>query len=164
MIVRWLNKHSLNFKLSISILSCVCLGFFALVYFISERIAPLMISQIDDSASKSVAEYAKDISYLATDVEQIVTNTKNALNQTKKDDIKSLQMLLNSALKTSNNSAISLIEAWVYTFDADDVSKGILYLSEQSDRESVFKHIKVENLFKIRDKLNLFNFIYINFI
>ena len=127
MIFGRLNQYSLNFKLNISILACVCCGFFALVYFVSKSVAPIMISQIDALALKSVTEYAKDISHLAADTEQIINNTKNTLSQTNENDTNSLYMMLNSALKTTIHSDLQFTQAWVYVFADDDVSKGKLY-------------------------------------
>ena len=149
MVFRWLNKHSLNFKLNISILTCVCAGLFAFVYFVTEHVTPIMISQIDALASRAVTEYAKDISHLAADTEQIVYSTKNTLIQTNEKDVDSIRMLLNSAIKTTTHSDLSFMQAWIYTFNADDVSKGTLYLSKNTpDGKTEFRHKNIKNLYE----------------
>lgn len=130
MIAGWLNKHSLNFKLNIGILTCVCCIFFALIYFITKRAEPIIISQIDNLAFKSVSSYAEDFEHLISDAEQIVTNTKNTLNQMDKNDTTSLKAILNSAIRTIEHSGLLYTEAWVYEFPAEDVSTGTLFVSK----------------------------------
>ena len=145
-----MNKHSLNFKLNVSILTCVCAGLFAFVYFVTEHVTPIMISQIDALASRAVTEYAKDISHLAADTEQIVYSTKNTLIQTNEKDTDSIHMLLNSAIKTTTHSDLSFMQAWIYTFNADDVSKGTLYLSKNTpDGKTEFRQINIKNLYDV---------------
>lgn len=148
MIFRWLNKHSLNFKLNVSILTCVFAGVFVLAYFISKNSVPIIISQIDSLALKTVSTYAADFDHLVRDSEQIVINAKNTLNQAKEDDTDSLHKVLTSAIKTVTNDELELTEAWVYTFNAEDVSKGVLYISEKIEDGSVnFHSEEISNLY-----------------
>ena len=60
----WLNKQSLNFKLNVSILTCVGLGFLGLVFFISEKSEPIIKSQTEDIAQKTVEAYVFDLNHL----------------------------------------------------------------------------------------------------
>ena len=148
MILKWLNKYSLNFKLNVSILTCVSLSFLALIYFITEYAKPIIISQIDNSAFKSVTAYASDIDYLASDTEQILTNIKNTLVQTDELNKNSLRVVLNSAIKTISHSELNFTETWVYIFNPINVSKGTLYLSEKTDDDrTAFRFERVRNFY-----------------
>ena len=147
--IDWINKRSLNFKLNISILTCVCLGFFALIYFISARSEPIIVSQIDQLASKTVTSYASDFDHLVSDAEQIVINAKNILNQMDKKDIASLKVVLNSAIQTVKNSDLTFTEGWVYEFPSEDVSTGTLYVNENlQDGKTNFYTEKVKNFYE----------------
>ena len=142
------NKRSLNFRLNISILTCVCFGFFALIYFVSSKAETVILSQINHTALKTVSAYAKDFEHLAADAEQIIINTKNTLNQTDENDITSLKVVLNSVIQTVENSDLTFTEAWVYEFSPEDVSKGTLYINENLEKDKInFYSKKVGNFY-----------------
>ncbi len=144
----WLAHRSLYFKLSISILTCVIAGFFALLYFISERAEPIIASQIKQNAEKSVEAYVSDFGFLVSDTERVILNAKNALNQVRETDLSALEMMLSSAIKTVDKSELSFTNAWVYVFSPEDVSKGTLYISKQNENKGVsFKSEEIKNFY-----------------
>ena len=133
----WLNEQSLNFKLSVSILTCVGLVFLGLVFFISEKSEPIIKSQIEDVAQKTVESYVFDFNNLIEGTEQIILNTKNTLVQAKKDKAIYFQALLDSALTTTH---LKISNAWIYVFPDENVTNGILYKSfVQKNGEIDFK-------------------------
>ena len=147
--MNWLNKHSLTFKLSITIIACVCTVFFALIYFISGRVEKIILAQINHTAQEAVNAYAGDFNRLTSDVEQIVTNTKNTLSQIRETNISSLKVALNSAIQTVEDSDLNFTEAWVYTFPAEDVSVGTLYISEYLNDDKIdFYSKKINNFYE----------------
>lgn len=125
----WLSRHSLNFKLNISILTCVCLGFFALMVVISEKVEPIIKAQIDEIAQKTINVYAVDVNHMITETERVIFNTKNTLSQMTENDVETLRVVLNSAIKTVYHSELSFTNAWLYVFPPEDVSTGKLYIS-----------------------------------
>ncbi len=147
--MNWLNKHSLAFRLSITIIACVCLVFFVLIYFISGRVEKIIHAQINHTAQEAVNAYAGDFNRLTSDVEQIVTNTKNTLSQTRENDVSSLEVVLNSAIQTVENSDLNFTEAWVYTFPAEDVSTGTFYISKYLKNGKIdFSSKKISNFYE----------------
>ena len=144
-----LNKKSLAFKLSVSILICVFVVFTALVAFLSKNTEHIVSSNAEEMGKKSVQAYVSDITHLALDTEQLVLNTKNILSQLKDNDIESMELALNSAVKTIDRSALTYTEAWVYVFPPEDVSYGTLYQSVDLNGNVSFKAHKIKNFYEI---------------
>lgn len=145
----WLNKQSLAFKLSISILVCVFIVFTMLVLFLSNRTEHIVGSKTEEMGIKSVQSYVNDITHLAFDTEQLVLNTKNMLNQLPEQDIASLKLVLNSTIKTFSLSAFTFTDAWVYMFSPEDVSSGILYRASQARNNITFQKEVIKNFYDI---------------
>jgi len=147
----WLSKHSLRFKLSISILTCVCLAFLNLAFLISRQTAPILAAQLNDSAKKSVEVYVTNFSHLATDAERVILNTKNTLSEMSEDNVEGIKVLLSSAIKTVYDSDLSFLNAWLYTFPPENVSSGTLYIStDHKDTQSIdFESKHISNLYDI---------------
>ena len=144
----WLSTRTLSFKLSVSILGCVILGFIALVAFISKRSEPIIRAQIESNAEKSLDAYVSDFTYVISGTEHIVSNTTKTLSQVLKTDITAVQLLLNFAVKTDDDSNLKFTNAWVYVFSPDDLSKGTLYLSKKKqDEEIAFQTEKVTDFY-----------------
>ena len=144
----WLSNKTLSFKLSVSILACVILGFVTLVGFISKRSEPIIRSQIESNAEKSVDAYASDFTYIISGTEHIVSNTTKTLSQVSETDITAVQLLLNFAIKTVDDHELKFTNAWVYIFSPDDVSKGTLYISKKKKNdEVVFQTEKIANFY-----------------
>ena len=102
-IKRW-NKQSLAFKLSVSILIGVFFVFTALVIFLFQNTERIISSRAQMIGEQSVRTYVADMTHLAIDTEQLVLNTKNMLSQLESDDVPSLELALNSAIKTIYHS------------------------------------------------------------
>ena len=147
-IKRW-NKQSLAFKLSVSILIGVFFVFTALVIFLFQNTERIISSRAQMIGEQSVRTYVADMTHLAIDTEQLVLNTKNMLSQLESDDVPSLELALNSAIKTIYHSTLTFTDAWVYVFSPEDVSRGTLYRSESLKENVSFKGEKVENLYEI---------------
>ena len=147
----WLSKHSLRFKLSISILTCVCLAFLNLAFLISRQTAPILAAQLNDSAKKSVEVYVTNFSHLATDAERVILNTKNTLSEMSEDNVEGIKVLLSSAIKTVYDSDLSFLNAWLYTFPPENVSSGTLYIStDHPDTQTIdFESKHISNLYDI---------------
>lgn len=144
----WFGKHSIKFKMNLSILTCVFLCFLGLMIIISKKSEPIIKEQIDEIAQKSVEMYAADFAHLITDAEQIIINTKNALSQISKDDTKTLNVVLSSAIKTVYHSELSFSGGWVYIFPPENVSQGKLYSAIDNDDGLIsFKTEKIENFY-----------------
>jgi hypothetical protein len=136
----WFSKHSLNFKLNVSILSCVGLGCLALVAFISERSAPIIESQIESNAKLSVDAFVSDFTNIAIAAERVVLSAKNTLSQVDDTNISSLNMVLKSALQTVNDTELNFTNAWVYVFSPGDVSRGDLYFGTGYEHKYIKFH------------------------
>ncbi len=147
----WLNKQSLNFKLNVSILTCVGLGFLGLVFFISEKSEPIIKSQTEDIAQKTVEAYVFDFNHLIENTEQIILNTKNTLVQAKKDKTVYFQALLSSALTTTN---LKIANAWIYVFSDEDVTNGVLYKSYMQKNGKI--NFKSEEINDFYDRFSWF--------
>ncbi len=145
----WSNKQSLAFKLSISILICVLVVFLGLGVFLSKSARHIVSSNAEEMGKKSVQAYVSDITHLALDTEQLILNTKNMLSQLEDNDVESMELALNSAVKTIYRSALTYTEAWVYVFPPEDVSYGTLYRSVDLNGNVSFKAYKIENFYKI---------------
>ena len=145
----WLSKHSLKYKLNISILTCVFLGLLFLTFLLAEKIEPIIKSQIDSVAQKTVEVYVTDFAHLATDAERVIITTKNTLNQVSEQDVNTLNLVLSSALKTVYHSELNFTNAWIYVFPPDDVSHGKLYLADDDDDDGVidFKTEEIKNFY-----------------
>ncbi len=144
----WLGRHSLSFNLNVSILTCVGLAFLGVAIFISELAEPIIKSQIDGVAKKSIEVYAADFSDLVTDTEHVVEAAKNTLSQISEENIATMNMVLNSALKTVYHSELNFINAWIYVFPPDDVSVGSLYIAENYHDDVIdFKTEKIKNFY-----------------
>ncbi|MBP5399181.1 MAG: SpoIIE family protein phosphatase [Alphaproteobacteria bacterium] len=145
----WLSRHSLKFKLNVSILTCVCLGFGVMAFIISKQAEPIIKSQIDNIAKRSIEVYTTDFSDLATDAENVILAAKNTLSQINDGDIATMNVVLSSALKTVYNSELNFIDAWVYVFPPDDVSVGTLYMAEDENDDGIidFKTEKIKNFY-----------------
>lgn len=145
----WFNKKSLHFKLNVSILSCVSFVFLFLIVYISIRAKPLIYEQTENLAKKSLEAYAFDLSHLVKDTEQSVINIKNTLSHFQEQDIASIQVTLNSAIQTVYHSELNYTNAWVYTFNPEDVSKGNLYISHNTDNNNDdFQTKKITNFYE----------------
>ena len=145
----WLSRHSLNFKLNFGILTCVGLGYLGLAALISEQSAPIIQSQIENSAKISVEAYISDFTRTITAAERVVLNAKNTLAQVDSNDILSLRMVLYSALKTVDSTDLNIIDAWVYVFSPEDVSRGDLYLSKFYEKKYIgFNIEKISDFYK----------------
>ena len=145
----WLNKQSLAFKLSISILIGVFFVFAVLTIFLFQNTEHIIISKMQTIGEKSVQAYVSDITHLALDTEQLVLNTKNILNQLESNDIQSVELALNSAAKTIHLSALTFTDAWVYVFPPEDVSYGTLYKTENLLENPSFKAEQISNFYDI---------------
>lgn len=143
----WFRKHSLNFKLNISILTCVCFGFFCLILFISRYAEPIILSQSEHNAHQTVESYISDFTFLVSDTERIVLNTKNTLDQLSSTDVESLLLVLNSAIKTGKNSTLTFTNAWVYVFPPQNIIRGNLYSSINKGGETFFRSEKITNFY-----------------
>lgn len=144
----WFNKHSLNFKLNIGILICLGLVSLGVFFFISEHIEPIIATQIERMAQKSVDSHVKDFTHLVIDTERVLQNTKNSLAQIPQTGADAIRMLLNSTLKTVDDSELTFSEAWVYTFAPEDVSTGTLYLSTNQKQNGIqYQSAKISNFY-----------------
>lgn len=145
----WLSRHSLKFKLNISILTCVCLGFLSLVLIISEKSEPIIKSQIDNIAQKSIEVYVADFAHLVSDTEHVIIATKNTLSQVSEENVDTMNLVLSSALKTVYHSELNFINAWVYIFPPEDVSKGKLYVATDHEDDGIidFKTERITNFY-----------------
>ena len=132
----WISKHSLKFKLNISILTFICVAFLSLAVFISKYSAPILKAQLDDNAKKSVETYVEDFTHLTVLTEQVILNTKNTLSQMKEDNINAIRVLLNSAIKTVVHTDLDFTNAWLYVFNPENVSSGNLYISTDNDKDN----------------------------
>ncbi|MBQ8869995.1 MAG: SpoIIE family protein phosphatase [Alphaproteobacteria bacterium] len=126
----WLGYKSLNFKLNVSILTCVCLVFVFLIFYINEKAKPIINEQTEIIAEQTLQTYAFELSHLVKDSEQIIHNIQNTLSHFQSDDIKSINVTLNSALKTVYHSELNYVNAWVYVSFPDE-SGGMLYKGNQ---------------------------------
>ena len=145
----WLNRQSLAFKLSFSILTCVFIVFTALVFFLSNRSENIVSIKTKEMGIKSVQSYVNDISHLAFDTEQLTLNTKNMLKQLQDKDISSLKLVLNSTIKTFDLSAFTFTDAWVYIFSPEDVSSGTLYRAAKDETGISFNKEIIHNFYDI---------------
>lgn len=145
----WLSKHSLRFKLNISILTCVCLAFLSVAFLISKHAEPILKAQLDYNAQTSIESYVSNFSSLATETERVILNTKNTLSEMSEDNIDGIKVLLNSAIKTVDDSELSFTNAWLYVFQPEDVSLGTLYIStDYNGKQAVdFKSEHISNLY-----------------
>ncbi len=150
----WLGRHSLGFKLNVSILTCVCLGFLSVALFISEQSEPIIKTQIDSVAKKSMELYVADFSDLATDTEHVVVAAKNTLSQISEENVSTMNVVLNSALKTVYHSELNFTNAWIYVFPPDDVSVGTLYMAEEKSEEII--DFRIEEIKDFYDKFPWF--------
>lgn len=132
----WLNQHSLRFKLNLSILSCVFLGFLGLFFVISQKAEPIIKDQINAIAQKTVELYVADFSHVVSETERVVLSAKNMLSQMTADNTEALKVVLNSAIKTINHSDLTFINSWLYVFSPENVSSGQLYASRASDNDT----------------------------
>lgn len=124
----WLSCHSLKFKLNVSILSCVCVIFMVFVFLLSEKVRPIIRAQIDAIAKKTVETYVAEFAHYASDIERVLLSAKNTLSQMEESDTDSLEMVLNSAIRTVNSTDLDFANAWVYVFSPEDVSAGNLHI------------------------------------
>ena len=146
LIKNWLSHKSLNFKLNVSILTCVCLVFVLLTFYITERAKPIIYKQTEEIARQTLEAYSHDLAHLVKDSEQIIYNIKNTLNYFPDENIDSIKIALNSAIETVYHSELNFLNAWVYVFDPDDISTGNLYISSNQDDGSVeFTIEKIED-------------------
>lgn len=144
----WMSKHSLKFKLNVSILTFVCIAFLSLALFISNYSAPILKSQLDDNAQKSVEAYVADFSHLTVLTERIILNTKNTLSQMSEDNVNAIRMLLNSAIETVIHTDLDFTNAWLYIFNPEDVSSGDLYISTNYKNNIIdFEIEHIDNLY-----------------
>lgn len=148
------SNHSLKFKLNLSILTFVCVAFFSLAVFISKYSAPILKSQLEDNAQKSVATYVSDFSALTMYAEQVILNTKNTLNHTTEDNVEAIKVLLNSALKTVSYVDLDFANAWLYVFQPENVSVGELYISSIAKDDAI--NFKIEHINNLYDKFPWF--------
>lgn len=145
----WLNSKPLFVKLNVSILTCVSLVFLFLVVYITQKAKPTINYQIESIAEKSLEAYSFDLSHLVKDTEQTVINIKNTLNYFKENNLNSIKVVLNSAIKTVYHSELNFVNAWVYTFSSKDATKGNLYISTHTDDATDnFKHVYIDNFYK----------------
>ena len=63
----WLGYKSLNFKLNVSILTCVCLVFVFLIFYINEKAKPIINEQTEIIAEQTLQTYAFELSHLVKD-------------------------------------------------------------------------------------------------
>ncbi|MBQ2811395.1 MAG: SpoIIE family protein phosphatase [Alphaproteobacteria bacterium] len=147
-IKNWLKYKSLNFKLNVSILTCICLVFALLTFYITERAKPIIYKQTENIARQTLEAYSYDLGHLVKDTEQIIYNIKNTLNYFPKENISSIKITLNSAIETVYHSELNYLNAWVYVFNPDNVAKGTLYISSQEQNgEIVFTSENINNLY-----------------
>ena len=146
----WFSKHSLNFKLNVSILSCVGLGSLALLAFIFERSAPIIEKQIESNAKLSVDAFVSDFTNTAIAAERVVLSAKNTLSQVVDSDITSFNMVLKSALQTVNDAELNFTNAWIYVFAPEDVSRGDLYFGTVYEHKYIKFHTERVDNFYVR--------------
>lgn len=151
----WTSKHSLKFKLNVSILTFICVAFISLAIFISKYTAPILESQLENNAKKSIEAYVADFTHLTIDAERVILNTKNTLSQMQEDNVSAIRMLLNSAMKTVIHTDLDFTDAWLYVFDPEDVSSGDLYISTDYDDDNIID-FNVEHLDNLYDRFPWF--------
>ena len=134
----WLSKHSLKFQLNLSILTFVSIGFLCLVVFISRYTAPILETQLNDNAKKSIDAYVADFSHMTIHAERVILNTKNTLSQMSEDNVEAIKMLLNSVIKTVSHTDLDFVNTWLYVFQPEDVATGDLYISTDYNGDGVF--------------------------
>jgi len=154
-LIHWLSRHSLKFKLNISILTLVFVVFLGLAFLISAYSEPILKAQLNDNAKKSIDTYVTDFSRLALDTEQVILNTKNTLTQMKEDNIDAIRVLLNSAIKTVIHSDLDFINAWLYIFPPENVASGELYISYDYDKGDNID-FRVEHIDNLYDRFSWF--------
>jgi len=132
----WLSTKSLAFKLIASNIICVSIGFAILAIFIFGRSQHMIKSQIRESAQRTTQSYAADMTYLFTDTEQIVLIAKNALVKISEGQDRLIKAVLREALNTTSHSDLNFTDAWVYVFEKENVSSGLLFFSQANDNES----------------------------
>ncbi len=149
------STHSLNFKLNISILMCVLICFFGLVTFISKRSSPIIEAQIEDVARRSIDTYATNIERFISNIIQLVVNAGNNLHQISDKNETNIQLVLNSAVKTVQDSELNVLETLVYVFYDDNVKQGNLYIGRYDENGEI--HVNENRIKDFYDKYPWFH-------
>lgn len=123
--------------------------FVLLVIFLSKTSERIISQKTEQIGEKTLQSYIGDITHLTLDTEQLVLNTKNMLSQLPENDIESVHLVLNSAIKTIYHSTLTFTDAWVYIFPPEDVSYGTLYRAENLEGTPSFKTQEVNNFYDL---------------
>lgn len=150
---KWLKKQSLVFKLNLGVLAVVLLSVTLLLSIVSSRSKTIIEEQILEHSGHSIQAAVDNISHLVSETEQAVKGLKNTLQQLDADDSSSIQIALNSAIKTIYSSGLDLSHIAVYSFSKENSSSGILYSSFAKDGNFFFNEEKINNFFTLYPQL-----------
>lgn len=146
---KWFNRHSLTFRLGVSILTSVSVGVIGLLFLSYQYFLPLLREQIDELANFKLQNEIKNISSMVEETQDTALTIKNTLKELKTTDIQLFQHLLNSALQTINYEQAYSPHAWIYVFPNGDVTKGRLYSGKMDNGNFVFEKRKVSNFYQL---------------
>ncbi len=123
------KNRSLVFKLSVSILLSVLIGFFILSLFISNYSKPLLKEQVVSNAYKALADVNHSIAQGADIAEQSLVNTAKILSLNSKPSDVQLKILAQAALEAIREQYGHFYEFFIFIPSKDKTANGTLYHS-----------------------------------
>lgn len=144
----WYHRQSLTFRLSVSILSCVCAGAIGLLLFFSSYSNPIIKSFIDGKAQHAIHRIVSDISAIRLGTEASTYTMKNTLKEIETSDVEMMRNVLHSAIQTLDYDGADSAHAWIYVFPDGEVSHGTLYSGKSEQGEFSFKTQEIEDFYQ----------------
>lgn len=142
------KRHSMTFRLSVSILSCVFAGGLAILFFLSRYIQPIVRDNVEALAQKSLQKTVSQITSVGWETEAAALTMKNTLKELKTSDVNMMRNILRSALQTLEYDESDASHAWIYVFPDGEVKSGTLYYAAISEGNFIFDTKKISDFYK----------------
>ena len=145
---KWIQRKSLTFRLSVSILTCVLLGGIGLLLYLAQNSKPIIRAHIEDLAKQTLQDSISTMKVIGWETEAAAQTIKNALKELKPDDEAMMRNLLSSSLKTLDENESDTSHAWIYVFPDGDVKHGTLYSGTLYNDRFSFKATHIEDFYQ----------------
>lgn len=145
--LEWFKTRSLTAKLALSILGCVFCGVVALLLFFEHHSTPILTSNINEIAEKSLYKSVTPIVETAIEIEQAAETLKNNLSKFSNNDEAVFEDLMNSTVQAMDYDGSNFGNVWIYVFNPETYRQGTLYTAENIDKKFHFNKTEIEDLY-----------------
>ena len=142
------NRHSMVFRLSVSILGSVFVGIVILMFFVSRNTTNILERSLMEGARQAVSASVNNIFGTTMQVEHALHSVQANLDKLDKNDTLDIKNVLLSEIELLNINRADFANAWVYVFPQQSEDRGTLFYSVSRGDHLFIDQIKVADVYE----------------